>query len=119
MNSKLDEYLTNLEKLLDYRGMAWWLIDLTHCPDKFYCNQQMCHLFALHLARQHTIEENSPFVGEKLNNIAQINAAIADKVNEEYQQLLDGSIDEYANQFPYYNCDREQTLYFSSRAKKC
>ena len=117
MNNKLGDYLHYLDILLDYRGMAWWLIDFSNSPKQFYCNDQMNHLFSLQQSKLHSIELESPFAGDNLKNIAQINAETAKTVNEEYFKLINGEIKEYANQFPYFNATKEQTLYFSSRAK--
>lgn len=110
------DYLTQLELLLDFDNIAWWLIDFIHDSDSFYCNDVMTNFFELDSSlEKHSIAKNCPITGDYNIHISQGDTLIAKKAFDEFQSLIDRKTDYYSNKFPY---QKNATKYwFQSRAK--
>lgn len=117
-NKRIEEYYLLYEKLLNFSGLSWWIIDLEDNPNIFYCNKAMYQAFSLNEnITQHSVSDTCPIAGDYNNNIAIRNTSKAKQIFNEYEQLKNGTIEEYSNSFPYYDSDSDETIYFSSRAK--
>lgn len=117
-NKRVEAYYKLYAKLINFSNLSWWIIDLEDDPDIFYCNEIMCETFSLdkHLKR-HSVRITCPIAGEYNSNVAIKSSAAAKKIFEEYHQLCMGEIEEYSNTFPYFDEDKNETMYFSSRAQ--
>ncbi len=47
MSDRIRPYVDQLERLLDFPGVGWWLVDRVQSPDCFYCNDRLRELFGL------------------------------------------------------------------------
>ena len=120
MRKSVENYIKLFEKTLNMSGISWWVIDFEENPDNFYCNEFMEETFSLDKnLKFHSIEETCPIAGDYNQNIE-----LACSTNEharivinEYKELLNGKVEEYNNQFPYYSKALNAIHYFSSRAK--
>jgi diguanylate cyclase (GGDEF)-like protein len=120
MRESIRRYIDLFEKILDFQGICWWLIDYAEDPKHFYCNETMAELFSLDPAEEkHSVARTCPIAGDYNRNVAlaAANPTIANKIFDEYAQLVQGKISEYNNIFPYRCEKRDKTLYFSSRAR--
>lgn len=117
-NERVSKYFAMCEELLDFQGVAWWLIDLEDNPGLFYCNTTMCETFSLDpKLTAHSVAKTCPIAGDYNQNIAIRSTQLAQQIFNEYHQLRHGEIAEYNNRFPYYDQSKDETVYFSSRAK--
>lgn len=117
-NDRVAEYYSLCEKLLNFSGVSWWLIDLEDNPGLFYCNATMRETFDLDReASVHSVAKTCPIAGDYNQNIAIRSTELAQQIFNEYHQLRYGDIDEYYNRFPYYDQRMDETFYYSSRAK--
>lgn len=120
MREAVKRYIEQFNNTLNFDGVSWWIIDLEDDPDYFYCNAFMKETFSLEQSlNKHSIAQTCPIAGDYNKNIdlatsAQEKAKI---VFDEYSQLISQEIDEYNNEFPYYNEVLNKTFYFNSRAK--
>ena len=120
MREIVKNYIELFEKTLNMSGICWWVIDFQENPNNYYCNKLMEDTFSLDENLEfHSIEDTCPIAGDYYKNIE-----LACKTNEharivisEYEDLLSGKIEEYNNQFPYYNKSLNKVHHFSSRAK--
>jgi len=117
-NKRIEEFYRLYEKYLNFTNLSWWIIDLEDDPNIFYCNKTMCKTFSLdENITQHSVSQSCPIAGDYNKNIAIRSSNKAKQIFNEYFQLRKGIIDEYSNNFPYYDSESDQTLYFSSRAR--
>ena len=118
MKYRVRKYMSRLDKLLNFSGICWWIIDLEDNPDIYYCNDYMVDTFSLdEEVTQHSVSLTCPIAGDYLKNVGLKSSHQAEMIFKEYKQLLNQEIEEYNNQFPYYNEERNFTYYFRSRAK--
>ncbi|MDX2367852.1 MAG: GGDEF domain-containing protein [Colwellia sp.] len=117
-NKRIQKYCEQYEELLSFNGLSWWVIDLEHNSNIFYCNLTMCKKFELDTSVvQHSVIETCPIAGDYNKNIAIKDSKQAKKIFEDYARLCQGKIEEYSNHFPYYDTRSGSTYHFSSRAK--
>ncbi len=117
-NPLLQIYIDQLNHLLNFQSMSWWLIDIKNNPDSFYCNQTMTKVFSLDQnLEKHSVSQTCPIAGDYLKNVELKSCEQARLIFSEYRQLLDQEISEYNNQFPYYNEEQKKNYYFKSRAR--
>lgn len=117
-NKRIEEFYHLYERLLTFTNLSWWIIDLGYDPNIFYCNKTMCKTFSLNEEiAQHSVTHTCPIAGDYNKNIATRSSAKAKQIFNEYHQLRKGFIDEYSNNFPYYDSETNETSYFSSRAR--
>jgi len=120
MTETIKEYIVQLDKLYSFQGICWWIIDYENDPSHFYCNELMEDTFSLDKSlEKHSVELTCPIAGDYNKNIELVEESKekAKLVFDEYNELVNQKIQEYSNQFPYYNEQLEKTFYFSSRAK--
>ncbi len=120
MRESIQNYIKQLEMLLSFQGICWWIIDYEYDPEYFYCNELMEDTFSLDKnLEKHSVALTCPIAGDYNKNIelAEDSKIKAQLVFDEYNQLIKQEINEYKNQFPYYNEKLNKTFYFSSRAK--
>ena len=117
-NPRVDSYLEQLNQLLNFQGLSWWLIDVREDPDSFYCNHTMAQAFSLDSnLEKHSVSETCPIAGDFIKNVELKSGRQAKLIFTEYRQLLNQEISEYNNQFPYYNHTLKENSYFKSRAR--
>jgi len=120
MDNKVQEYISFFEKTLNLADICWWIIDFDNNPDEYYCNFLMKKTFSLDMNLDwHSIAKTCPIAGDYYKNIelACKTDECAKIIIDEYNQLLNREIEEYNNNFPYFNKEKNKTFYFSSRAK--
>ncbi|EAQ64561.1 hypothetical protein MED121_21460 [Marinomonas sp. MED121] len=111
-------YLEQLNRLLNFQGISWWLIDVQNEPDYFYCNQTMTQAFSLDASlEKHSVSHTCPIAGDFLKNVELKSDKQAKLICTEYRKLLSQDIDEYNNQFPYYNQEHKKNYHYKSRAR--
>ncbi len=118
MNNRVERYIGRLNRLLNFSGICWWIIDLEDDPNIYYCNDYMVDTFSLdERVTCHSVSQTCPIAGDYLKNVSLKSSYQAEMILKEYKQLLNQEIEEYDNRFPYYNEQKNFTYYFHSRAK--
>lgn len=120
MRKIISEYRKQFDKILTLEGICWWIIDYEAEPEYFYYNELMAETFSLDKTLQkHSVALTCPIAGDYNKNIELVGDSKekAQLVFDEYTQLIKQILQEYNNQFPYYNKELDKTFYFSSRAK--
>lgn len=117
-NSRITHIYNIYDQLLDFSHLSWWIVDLDDNPEVFYCNKTMCDTFSLDENQTaHTVDQVCPIAGDYNSNIAINCSDKAQQILDDFNKLKDGLIDEYSNNFPYFDSKTRITNYFSSRAK--
>ena len=117
-NPLVQEHISQLNHLLCFSGVSWWIIDIENEPDRFYCNQTMVDVFSLDPnLEKHSVSLTCPIAGDYNKNVEMKSDLQAKLIFSEYRQLLNQEITEYNNQFPYYNHALDKHFYFKSRAR--
>lgn len=120
LREAVKRYIEQFDKILNLSGICWWIIDYEKDPKHFYCNELMTETFSLDKKLlKHSIADTCPIAGDYNKNIAiaENSKEKATLVFEEFFKLLNNKIEEYNNQFPYFNKEQNKTFHFSSRAK--
>jgi diguanylate cyclase (GGDEF)-like protein/PAS domain S-box-containing protein len=98
MKNLLEAYLNNIEQILNFSDIAWWLIDCKNDPEHFYCNKLMSVNFNLpNDKNKHPINSCDFF--------------------DDFKDCLKSNDTEYSKIFPFLEKKRNEIKYFSSRAK--
>lgn len=98
MKNLLDAYLENIQQILNFSDIAWWLIDCKNDPEYFYCNKLMSENFNLaNNKNKHPINSCDFF--------------------DDFKDCLKSKDYEYSKIFPFLDKKRDEIKYFSSRAK--
>lgn len=117
-NKKLRDIYSEYTRLLNFKDMSWWLIDLSSDPNIFYCNETMAKTFELDDSLVgHDVAKTCPIAGDFNKNIAIRSSEKAQQIFREYYELRNNRIEEYRNSFPYYDAELDETLHFTSRAR--
>lgn len=118
MKSHLEKHIQELNHYLNFQGISWWILDIENEPDRFYCNDNMIKVFNLDKTlTSHSVEGTCPIAGDYLKNVKLKSSKQAAIIAAEYQQLLNREVEEYNNDFPYFNEAKNKTYYFNSKAK--
>jgi len=98
MKNLLDAYLENIQQILNFSDVAWWLIDCKNDPKHFYCNKLMTENFNLtNNKNKHSIDSCDFF--------------------NDFKDCLKSKNNEYSKIFPFLDEKRNEIKYFSSRSK--
>jgi diguanylate cyclase (GGDEF)-like protein len=117
MKKRWRKYYDQLELLMDFSDVGWWIIDYENDSEHFICNDKLCEMFELDPNEtHHSIAVSCPIAGEYNHNVKKEDAEAAKKIVNDYHKLLRGENDHYINEFPYRYSDGS-VRYFKSRAK--
>lgn len=98
MKKTIENHLKNLETLLSFSDISWWLIDYKNDPNFFYCNDLMINNFNLDKSlEKHPIDYENFFYRCK--------------------EIFDNQIDECKYIFPFFDERSKSIKYFSRKSK--
>lgn len=118
MRESVKKYFDQFQNALDLPGISWWVIDYVGDPDHYYCNDLMKQTFNLDPADcKHSITATCPIAGDYNKFVEQVDSQSAEHIFATCKMLMEGQVEHYTNDFPFFDHLSGKTYYFSSKAK--